>query len=99
MTNYGKGRSVAELAKWGIPASYAKPTVPKVTWLANPFKSKHGDGQAVDLAPWPIDWNDLKRFRRLAVLVKRAAVLEGVTIVWGGDWTSTEDYPHFELVP
>jgi peptidoglycan L-alanyl-D-glutamate endopeptidase CwlK len=29
--------------------------------------------------------------------VKAAAVREGVPIVWGGDWKSLRDGPHFEL--
>ena len=42
MINYGKGRTASELAVHGIPASYAKPEEAKVTWLSDPFSSKHG---------------------------------------------------------
>lgn len=110
MINYGKGRTAAQLAAKGIPASYAKPGEAKVTWLANPFNSKHakqadGFGHAVDLAPFPIDWNNLARFDRLAKLVLRAAKIEGVGVRWGGDWDADgkprergeTDSPHFEL--
>lgn len=111
MINYGKGRTAAQLAAKGIPAIYAQPSVGKVTWLNNPFLSNHrvqadGFGWAVDLAPWPIDWNDSARFLRLAKLMLRAAAIEKVHIRWGKDWDEDGRYeekgetdgPHFELV-
>jgi len=52
---------------------------------------------AVDIAPYPIDWNNIQRFKELAVVVKQAAKTVGVPIVWGGDWKSFKDYPHYEL--
>ena len=54
--------------------------------------------RAVDIAPWPIDWNDLPRFRNLATAVKVAAVALGYDVRWGGDWQTFKDYPHFEIV-
>lgn len=111
MVNYGKGRTAAQLAAKGIPAKYAQPGAAKVTWLNNPFASNHrvqadGFGWAVDLAPWPIDWNDGKRFEALAELMFSAANLEKVHIRWGRDWNENGRYeekgetdgPHFELV-
>ena len=53
---------------------------------------------AVDIAPYPIDWNDLKRFKEMADVVKKTAEKLGVKIAWGGDWKSFKDYPHVELV-
>lgn len=72
-----------------------------MTWLANPFNSNHrkmedGFGHAVDLAPYPIDWNNLARFKALASLMKSAAHQEGVSIAAGADWAKA-DFPHFEL--
>ena len=101
MINYGKGRSAAQLAKFGIPASYARPAAKKVTWLSNPFMSNHrlhedGFGHAVDLGPYPLNWNDIAGFVELAALMKRAAASVGVKISCGADW-SKKDYPHFEL--
>jgi len=63
-------------------------------------QSKHNSmpSKAVDIAPWPIDWNDLGRFRKLAETVKSIAAERGIDIEWGGDWTSFQDMPHFELV-
>ena len=58
----------------------------------------HSPSLAVDIAPYPIDWNDLKRFKEMADVVKKAAEKLGVKIAWGGDWKSFKDYPHVELV-
>lgn len=111
MVNYGKGRTVAQLAAKNIPAKYAQPALGKVTWLNNPFLSNHrvqadGFGWAVDLAPWPIDWNNGARFQRLALLMFKAAGIERVHIRWGRDWDEDGRYeekgetdgPHFEVV-
>lgn len=36
-------------------------------------------------------------FHKLAPLIKQAAREIGIPIVWGGDWKSFKDGPHFEL--
>lgn len=108
--NYGKGRTEAECKAAKVPANYAAPRTAKVTWLGNPLASKHyprpdGYSHAVDLAPFPIDWNDLARFDRVAALMLEAAKVEGVPIRWGADWDrdgkprerGETDSPHFEL--
>ena len=94
--NYGKGRTVAELAAKGVPTKYAKPKEAKVTWLNNPLNSKHIKGNAVDLAPHPLDWNDLSKFKAIGEAMKLAAKELNIKIEWGGDW-SKKDYPHFEV--
>lgn len=82
---------------------------PKVTWTLNSnhfVNPKTGFGHAVDLAPWPIDWNDIARFDRLSKVMFEAAKLESVNIRWGADWDQDgnprergeSDSPHFELV-
>lgn len=60
--------------------------------------SKHNKNpsEAVDLAPYPIDWNDIDRFKDLAVRFKRIAEEKGIAISAGADW-KMRDYPHFEL--
>ena len=60
--------------------------------------SKHNKhpSRAVDVAPYPIDWDDKERFYRLAGLVQGIAHQMGIEINWGGDW-SFFDGPHFEL--
>lgn len=62
-------------------------------------KSMHNytPSKAVDIAPYPIDWNNLERFKSLAVVIKRCADACGVDIVWGGAWQSFKDYPHYQL--
>ena len=64
-----------------------------------------GYGHAVDLAPYPIDWNDHRRFDGLANVMFAAAKELGVTLRWGGNWDmdaaiherGESDSPHFEL--
>lgn len=58
---------------------------------------KDGFGHALDLAPYPIDWQDINKFKELIKLMKRAATELGVQIIAGGDWKSFRDYPHYEL--
>lgn len=61
--------------------------------------------EAVDVAPYPIDWEDTKRFCYFAGYVKGIAKVHGIPIRWGGDWDGdTEvrdnkfnDLVHFEL--
>lgn len=69
--------------------------------------SRHQSGFAVDLAPYPVDWNDTQRFITLAEHMFAAAKELGVTIRWGGNWSrdnvhdkppsSFVDMPHFEI--
>jgi len=71
-------------------------------------KSKHNKtpSLAVDVVPYPIDWNDWDRFYFLAGIVKGIAHSKGINIRWGGDWDTDNDFsdqtfhdlPHFELV-
>ena len=96
MINYGKGRTAAQLAVHGIPASYAKPKEAKVTWLNNPFASNHAKGKAVDIVPNPVDWNDISKFKKINEAMQAAAKELGVKLSYGGDWTK-KDYPHWEL--
>lgn len=61
------------------------------------MNSRHLTGHAVDMVPWPIDWDDLSRFEVMAEAMKSAAEELNIPIVWGGDWKSFYDGPHFEL--
>lgn len=54
---------------------------------------------ALDICPYPIDWNDFDRFKALAVVVKNHAAESGIPIGWGGDWIKLKDMPHYELTP
>ena len=61
------------------------------------MNSRHITGHAVDMVPWPVDWNDLERFETMSEAMKEAAEELDIPIVWGGDWKSFYDAPHFEL--
>lgn len=107
---YGKGRTVADCAAKGVPAKYARPADKRATWLRNPLASKHrimpdGFGHAVDLVPWPVDWETPSKFDAIAKAMDAAAQELGVDIRWGADWDEDgqprergeSDSPHFEL--
>jgi len=61
------------------------------------MNSRHITGHAVDMVPWPVDWNDLERFEVMSEAMKKAAEELDIPIKWGGDWKSFYDAPHFEL--
>lgn len=63
-------------------------------------QSKHNrkPSLAVDVVPYPIDWNDVPRFLNFVELVKKKAKELNIKIRCGADFTSIKDYPHFELV-
>lgn len=61
--------------------------------------SRHLTGHAVDLAvlvDGKLTWM-WTYYSALAFVVKEAAKRLGVPIVWGGDWKTLKDGPHFEL--
>lgn len=63
------------------------------------MNSRHITGHAVDLAPiigGQISWA-WPPFYDLAAAMKKAAAELKVPIVWGGDWVTFKDGPHFEL--
>ena len=69
--------------------------------------SRHMSGNAIDIAPYPIDWNDTERFKIVAHHMFAAAKELGIVIRWGGNWSRQDetvkptssfvDMPHFEL--
>ena len=83
---------------------HAKP--PKTTLQWPDGKHNSLPSLAVDVAPFPINWNNLKRFYYFGGFVKGISGLMGIDIRWGGDWDSDtlisdqsfNDLPHFELV-
>ena len=63
------------------------------------MNSRHLTGHAVDLVAYigsEVRW-DWPLYHKIADAMKRAAKSLGVPIVWGGDWRSFLDGPHFEL--
>jgi len=61
------------------------------------MNSRHIIGQAVDIVPLPVDWNNPKPFGLVAAAMKKAAAELGVKITWGGDWQSFVDLPHYQI--
>ena len=67
--------------------------------------SKHITGRAVDLAPYPIDWEDRDRFHYMGGMLRGIAHQMGVKVRWGGDWNENgetkdnnfDDLVHIEL--
>jgi len=66
------------------------------TGKSKTLKSKHLDGLAVDVVPIPVSW-DREAFLPIAEAFKQASDTLNTPIVWGGDWRTFKDYPHFEL--
>lgn len=63
------------------------------------LKSRHLTGHAVDVAALvdgQVRW-DWPLYGRIAEAFKTAALELKVPIVWGGDWRTLRDGPHFEL--
>lgn len=63
------------------------------------LNSRHLTGHAVDVAALvdgQVRW-DWPLYARIAEAFKAAARAQGVAIVWGGDWKTLRDGPHFEL--
>lgn len=63
------------------------------------MNSRHLTGHAIDVAAWVdggIRW-DWPLYDVISVAFKKAAKELGVPIVWGGDWSTFKDGPHYEL--
>ena len=69
-------------------------------------QSKHNKkpSEAVDIVPYPVDWNDIKRFETLGQIVLQTWETDvaeedrvGWELVWGKNFKGLVDYPHFEL--
>ena len=61
--------------------------------------------RAVDITPWPIDWDDRERQTLFAGFVLGISRSMGIKLRWGGDWNMDfnvgdnqfDDFPHFEI--
>ncbi len=86
---------------------YFRQGLSQLEWPDSAHNVEDPDGlaEAVDVAPWPIDWNDRERFVFFAGVVEMAAAELGIPIRWGGDWDDDgqmtdetfRDLVHFEL--
>lgn len=63
---------------------------------------------ALDIAPYPVDWDDISRFRVLQQgIIKPLALKLGIPLRWGCNWDRDDniaergenDWPHIELYP
>ena len=60
---------------------------------------------AVDVTPYPVDWDDRERQTLFAGFVLGVARGMGIVLRWGGDWDQDfqvmdnkfDDFPHFEI--
>ena len=68
--------------------------------------SAHLTGRAVDVYPYPVDFEDRDRWHYFGGYVLGTARQFGIDVIWGGDWdndTKTKDNTfddlcHFELI-
>jgi peptidoglycan L-alanyl-D-glutamate endopeptidase CwlK len=70
--------------------------------------SNHNEmpSKAVDIAPYPIDWNNIERFAHLIGIVRGIAHTKGYVLRCGCDWDndgditdqSFMDWPHIEII-
>lgn len=89
--------------------SQAQHEINLATGASHTNNSKHVTGDkpslAVDVAPYPVKWNDYQRFYAFAGFVIGTAIQMGLKIRWGGDWDSDRDFSdqhfndlvHFEI--
>ena len=71
----------------------------KTIGASQTMNSRHLTGHAVDLGALlnkEVRW-DWPLYHKIAKAMKQAATDLNVPIVWGGDWRTFKDGPHFEL--
>ena len=71
-------------------------------------KGRHNSNpsRAVDVTPYPVDWNDRERQTLFAGFVLGIARSMDIRLRWGGDWdldfkvmdNRFDDFPHFEII-
>ena len=89
---YKIGRTITA-GKWVITGK----TVTNLDGVNKMSKHNYSPSKAIDIAPYPIDWSNIDRFKNMAQIVKNTAINLGINLEWGGDWKSFRDYPHFEI--
>jgi len=80
-----------------------------VSWTMN---SKHlkSPSQAIDIIPYPIDWQDIPRFKMFAAYVFAVSRRLKIPLLYGGTWSrnptgkfqgvkADADHAHYELIP
>ena len=58
---------------------------------------------AVDIAPYPIDWDNISRFHEMMIrfdtianILRREGIIDS-EFVYGGQWAGLKDWPHVEI--
>ena len=67
-----------------------------VSGASKTMNSRHLTGHAVDIIPYPVSW-DWPLYYPIADAMKSAAKELNVDLEWGGDWTSFNDGPNWQL--
>ena len=67
--------------------------------LVNWPNSKHNQqpSRAIDLAFYPIEWDNIEKWEDFGERVMATAKVLGIKLRWGGHWNTLKDYVHFEL--
>lgn len=68
-------------------------------------RHNNNPSNAVDVTPYPVDWDDRERQTLFAGFVIGVAKMMGISLRWGGDWDQDfevqdnkfDDFPHFEI--
>lgn len=71
----------------------------KAAGASQTMNSRHITGHAVDLVAYigaEISW-DWPLYHKIADAMSRASKALSIPVVWGGNWESFPDGPHFEL--
>ena len=64
------------------------------------LNSEHLSGRAVDVYPYPVDFEDRDRWHYFGGYVLGTAKQFGIDLIWGGDWnndTKTKDNTYDDL--
>jgi peptidoglycan L-alanyl-D-glutamate endopeptidase CwlK len=63
--------------------------------------SRHLTGHAVHFIPWPVEWDNTKRFYYFGGYALSRAKILNIPIRWGGDWDrdhDLDDQQFFDLI-
>lgn len=83
---WAQGRTGEQCRKAGVDPSWARPDLPRVTWIP-PHQGKHVQGRAVDLS--------FAGYHSEQIAVA-GWVAKALGVTWGGYW-KVRDYGHFEV--
>jgi len=78
----------------------------KIDGVSKKGKHNYEPSLAIDISPYPVDWNDRDRWVWFGGFFISVGAALGIRLRWGGDWDGDLnlkehkfwDAPHFELV-